>query len=191
MSLHFFSHGSNYVFVFFFKNTRNLVQLFQDAYQLPFTSKLKAIKSGVLRESGDYLRWSAECYMFHEYVFLQDSCRCLTAPLQGMASNMPFPSSLGFACCVPHVFEPFNFWKSEGRGGLHYKSPALAAWSLGHWTTREVLVHVLLISFSCFIPIWCWVGVVRADILPFLLIMVVKRLVDHWTFRAVLAVEFL
>ena len=123
MSLHFFSHGSNYVFlfVFFLKNTRNLVQLFQDAYQLPFTSKLKAIKSGVLRESGDYLRWSAECYMFHEYVFLQDSCRCLTAPLQGMASNMPFPSSLGFACCVPHVFEPFNFWKSEGRGGLHYK----------------------------------------------------------------------
>ena len=58
MSLHFFSHGSNYVFVFvfFLKNTRNLVQLFQDAYQLPFTSKLKAIKSGVLRESGDYLR---------------------------------------------------------------------------------------------------------------------------------------
>lgn len=80
------------------------MQLFQDAYQLPFTSKLKAIESGVPRESGDYLRWSAECYMFHEYVFLQDSCRRLTAPLQGMASSMPFSSSLGFASCVLHTF---------------------------------------------------------------------------------------
>lgn len=40
----------------------------------------------------------------HEYVFLQDSCGCLTAPLQCMASNMPFTSSLGFAPCVPHMF---------------------------------------------------------------------------------------
>ena len=50
------------LFLFFKVKQWHLVQLHPGSYQLTSTSKLKAIKSGVLRESVDPLKLKAKCY---------------------------------------------------------------------------------------------------------------------------------
>ena len=45
---------------------------------------------------------------------------------------------------------PITSWKIDGDPdqGLNARSPALGAWSLSHWATREILLYILIMHLN-------------------------------------------
>lgn len=92
------------------------MQVLHDTYQLTFTSKLKAIKSGVLWESLDPPRRNANMLKVFSCRFLQ-----LYGLFQCMAPNVSLAPSLwgGFAFCVPYwLLSPLIFRRVQGEEAL-------------------------------------------------------------------------
>ena len=92
------------------------MQLFQDTYQLPFTSKLKAIKSGVLGESGDHLRWSAKCYMCAWICFSARFLQVFESPSPMHGLQYAFPTFPWLCPSCPSCFWALSFLEECGEG---------------------------------------------------------------------------
>ena len=59
--------------------------------------------------------------------------------------QISFAESSIFSCSTQDLFFSYSMWDQVPLPGIKTRSPALGAWSLSHWTTREV-PYIFLMS---------------------------------------------